>query len=271
MQGREDELLEARILDAVQKCSRGNLAVIPFLDPRECKLAERALRAAGAWESAWLWGGHPDAERRVLFLLPDYLCACLSDQPTRCQPEEVLGLLLEDAERAVCALCITGSGFRVLSHRDYLGSILALGVERGALGDIAVQNESEAVVFCSATMSSFLRENLTRIASDAVKVRPYVLDSAFTDGKHYEPICDTVASERLDCVVAALCNLSREAAQSLIRSDAVEVDFEPTSRVDLPLPSPSTLSIRGYGRFVLRSYDGETRKGRLRLRADKLV
>ena len=267
----EATILEARLHDAVQKCEKGAVARVPFLDPRECKLAERVLRAAGQWNSAWLWGGHPDAERRTLFLLPDYLLVCLPDVPTSCDAEIVRELLLDEVEEAVCALRITGSGFRVLSHRDYLGSILALGLERGALGDIAVQNEREAVLFCSATVALFLKEHLSRVAADSVKVTSYVLDGDFTDGKHYEPICDTVASERLDCVIAALCNLSREAAQALIRSDAVEVDFEPALRVDLALSAPSTLSVRGYGRFILRSWDGETRKGRLRLRADRLV
>ncbi len=269
--GTEREILEARLRDAIQKCERGSVAILPFLDPRDSKICERLLRASGKWESAWLWGGHKEAERKTLFLLPEYLTVCLSDLPTRCDEGEVLELLGEEATEAVCALRITGSGFRVLSHRDYLGSVLALGIERGALGDIAVQNEREAVLFCSSTMSLFLREHLTRVAADGVKVTQYVPDDRFTDGKRYEHISDTVASDRLDCVVAALCNLSRENAQALIRNDAVDVDFEPVLRTDLTVSAPATLSIRGYGRFILRSYDGETRKGRLRLRADKLV
>ena len=72
-------------------------------------------------------------------------------------------------------------------------------------------------------------------------------------------------------VVAALTNLSREDAQSAIRGGLVEVDFEPEERVDLSLTPPVTVSVRGFGRYVLCSFDGETRKGRLRLRADQLV
>ncbi len=271
MAGAEQTLLEARIRDAAQKCDKGIVAVIPFLDPRECKLAERTLRAAGLWNAAWLWGGYPEAERRTLFLLPDYLTACLSAFPMECDVNEVIELLSDELHEAVTALRITGSGFRTLSHRDYLGSVLSLGLERSAIGDIAVQNEREAVLFCSATMATFLRENLSRVAADSVKISPYTPDALFTDGRHYEQICDTVASERLDCVIAALCNLSREAAQALIRSDAVEVDFESVLRVDPAVYPPATLSVRGYGRFLLRAYEGETRKGRLRLRADRLV
>ena len=60
-------------------------------------------------------------------------------------------------------------------------------------------------------------------------------------------------------------------AQSAVRTGLVEVDFEVEERTDLILVPPATVSVRGYGRFILRSFDGQTRKGRLRLRADRLV
>ncbi len=265
------ELPEARIEDAAVKAARGEVACIPFLTPRARKQAERILRTRGLYELAWLWGGYAEAERACLFLLPDYMSAMLSDVPERCPADEVAALLADDVLEAVTAVRITGSGFRVLSHRDYLGSVLGLGIERDALGDIAVQNEHEAVLFCSHTMSRFLCEHLQKVASDTVKCRPWELDESFTDGRVYAPLRDTVASPRLDCVVAALTNLSREDAQGAIRSGLVEVDFEPCERTDLMLTPPTTLSVRGYGRFILRAFDGETRKNRLRMVADKLV
>ena len=266
------DLLEARLSDAVEKSRRGEVAGLPFLTPRERRAAERYLRTCGAWEQAWFWGGYHGAERACLFLLPDYLLACLEGERV---PEDddaaVLALLDEDATNAVQAVRVKGSGYRVLTHRDYLGSILALGLERDALGDIAVQNEHEAVVFCPQRLLPFLTENLCRIGSDSVRCMPYLPDEHFTDGRKYRPIRDTVASPRLDCVVASLTNLSRDAAQQAIRSGLVEVDFEPTERVDLVLTPPTTVSVRGHGRFILRSFDGETRKGRLRLCADQMV
>ena len=181
-------------------------------------------------------------------------------------------LFLEDlGEDGVSAIRITGSGYKVLSHRDYLGSLLGLGLERDALGDIAVQNDREAVVFCKGRMASFLISALEKVGADAVRVAAYRMDKDITDGKRYKPISDTVASARLDCIVAALTNLSREDAQSLVRSGMVELDFEVEERVDKQLTAPATLSVRGYGRFILRGFDGETKKGRLRLRADQLI
>lgn len=271
VQGSERDLFEARVLDAVEKLEKGAVACMAFLTPGERKRAERILRAAGVFGQAWVFGGYPDAERACLFLLPEYLTDCLSAPLGDCETAEVCALLGEELESAVCAVRIKGSGFRVLSHRDFLGSILGLGLERGALGDVAVQDAHSAVVFCSQRIAQFLAESLERVGNDAVRVSAYVPDESFTDGKKYRAVSDTVSSARLDCVVAALCNLSREAAQSAVRTGLVEVDFETADRTDLILTPPATVSVRGHGRFILRSFDGETRKGRLRLRADQLI
>lgn len=269
--GEQRDLLEARVLDAVEKYEKGAVACLSFLTPGERRRAERVLRAAGNFGQAWAFGGYPDAERASLFLLPEYLTDCLPAPLGECDTEEIRALLGEEVDRDVCAVKIKGSGFRTLSHRDFLGSILGLGIERDAIGDIAVQDAYSAVVFCPQKIAQFLLESLERVGNDAVRVSPYVPDEGFTDGKKYRPVSDTVSSARLDCVVAALCNLSREAAQTAVRTGLVEVDFEPVERTDLILTPPATISVRGYGRFILRDFDGETRKGRLRLRADQLI
>jgi RNA-binding protein YlmH len=120
-------------------------------------------------------------------------------------------------------------------------------------------------------MADFFSTALTKVATDTVSCAPCEIGAGFTDGKKYAPINDTVASERLDCVVAALTNQSREAAQRAVRSGLVEVNFELVERTDLLLEAPAWISVRGFGRYRLRAFDGETKKGRLRLRADRLI
>ena len=271
MRGVEKDLLEARLEDAMRRCESGCVATLPFLTPRDRRRAEQYLLMHGMREQYWFWGGHPTAERACLFLLPDYLTACLSASVSLCSTEDLCALLAEEIADAVACVRIVGSGFRNLTHRDFLGSVLGLGLERDALGDVAVQNEHEAVLFCPRALVPFLTGELTKVASDTVRVKEYTVGEDFTDGKHYRSISDTVAAPRLDCVIAALCNLSREAAQTLIRNGAVEVEFEEEDRVDVSLEPPVTISARGYGRFILRAFEGETRKGRLRLRADQLI
>jgi len=264
------DLFEARLEDAIRRSAAGSVAHIPFLTMRQRRRAERILDARGMRDAYWFWGGHATAERACLFLLPEYLVAILPEDGA--QRAAILpDYLAEELTDAVVSVSIRGSGFRKLTHRDYLGAVLGLGIERDAIGDIAVQNEHSAILFCPRTLADFLIGELTKVGADTVRCRECIIEETFTDGKQYRPISDTIASPRLDCVVAALCNLSREAAQNAVRSGLVEVDFEPEERVDIVLTPPITVSVRGHGRFILRSFDGETRKGRLRLRADQLI
>lgn len=262
---------DARVTDALYRAESGTLAVLPFLTPKEALTAKRLLAERGALSFAYFFGGYEDAERVCLFLLPDYLLACLGAPLSQVPAKELEDLLGEDLSNAVSPLRITGSGFYKLTHRDYLGAILGLGLERDALGDVAIQNDHEAIVFCSATICDFLCKELTSVGSDRVRCRPWQLDESFTDGRLYLPIHDTVASDRLDCVVASVANLSREAAQSAIRTGLVELNFEVTEKTDLAVEAPATVSIRGHGRFVVRSLGGTTKKGRLRLFSEKLI
>ncbi len=264
------DMFEARLEDAIRRSAVGSVAHIPFLTMRERRRAERMLDARGMRGAYWFWGGHYDAERACLFLLPEYLTAILPEGDLE-RYAVLKEYLAEELSEAVVSLSIKGSGFRKLSHRDYLGAILGLGIERDAIGDIAVQDEHSAILFCPRALAGFLLGELTKVGADTVRCRECIIDETFRDGKQYRPINDTVASPRLDCVVAALCNLSREAAQSAVRSGLVEVDFEPEERVDTVLTPPITVSVRGHGRFILRSFDGETRKGRLRLKAAQLI
>lgn len=271
MDTKNSHVLQARLEDAVKKSERGECGVLPFLTPLEKKLAQKWLVFSGYAQRAYFFGGYDEAERMCLFLLPEYLLACLSSPVDRCQGDELNDLLGETLSDAVCALRIEGSTYHTLTHRDYMGAILGLGLERDALGDIALQNEHTAVVFCSRTIARFLTETLTKVGADTVKCRLWELDESFTDGRRYQRISDTIASARLDCVVAALTNLSREGAQELIKKSFVEVDYECVERVGESLEPPVLLTVRGHGKFRLLPFGGETKKGRLRMQAEKFI
>lgn len=265
VQAREE--LEARLSDLIERSEKGVTAVSRFFTPEEKKYAKKYLLARGVFDLCRFWGGYPGAERERLFLFPEYFSAM-----PEALPEEGSDPAVEESgEDRVTALEIRGSGFRELTHRDYLGSVLSLGIERDSFGDIAVQNEHTGVIFCTPTIAKFLTETLEFVASDKVKRKAYQVGENFTDGRHYRPIKDTVASERLDCIVAALANLSRENAQKAIEGQTVQVDFETEERCDRILSAPVTVSIRGYGRFEVRSLDGKSRKGRIFLTADQLI
>ena len=109
------------------------------------------------------------------------------------------------------------------------------------------------------------------MSSDTVKVRRVEIASDFEPKRSFSHISDTVASARVDCVVASLCSLSREKSSQSVTSGLVEVDYETETRPDRVIVAPCLISVRGYGKFRINSVSEQTRRGRRRLDADKYV
>ena len=105
------------------------------------------------------FGGYRDAQRKQIFLLPEYLADAMDNTDF----DAVCEALADDFELSVKVIKITGSGFRSLSHRDYLGSILSLGIERSSLGDICIFDDSTALIFCTDAVKSLILSELTAI------------------------------------------------------------------------------------------------------------
>ena len=260
------KLLEARIDDLLRQSDRGELVCGNFLTPAEIAVARIALQAKRAQDRVFFFGGYSGAERRRMVFIPSFLADFDGDV------EEKARTYCADAvSSCICPIIIKGSGFRQLSHRDYLGSILALGIERSSIGDIAIIGDFEAIVFCTDKIRDYLLCSLERIASDKVSVGEYILPEDFSIEKRTVPINDTVASKRFDCIVGALTNLSREKSQNLINSGVCEVDYLPEMRVDRQIDEGMVISVRGYGKFYVKAFDGETKRGRIRLLAEKYV
>lgn len=271
MPNQDDELtlLLAHLDELCDRAVQGRFTHSAFLTPREAKHAEKMLRRRGQWHRARLWGGYNDAERVCLLLFPDYVVDMVEESLFSETPVDFL-LAMADEDDPVVPLDVRGSGYRHLTHRDFLGSLLSLGLERTVLGDIAVRDDG-ATVFCAAHIAPFLLTSVERIANDAVHIKRTSLPPDFDGGRRYVPLRDTVASPRLDCIVAALANLSRDAAQTAVRSGLVEVDYECEERVDVTVPIPCIISVRGVGKFAVRSLGSANRRGRFPLVADKYV
>lgn len=263
----EDSLFEARIEDL---CRRAERRCEPcsgdFLSPGEAALAKTVLAKIRPDGLPVFFGGYEGSERTRLLILPSYM-----DTGVPTDASFLLAQYPEVAQDAVAAVKIVGSGYRKLSHRDYMGSVLALGIERSVVGDIVPLDEFSAIVFCVPGMVPFFLQELTRIGNDAVRTAPFDIPKDFTVERQFQTVRDTVASARLDCIVASLANLSREKAQIAIRSDEVEVDHLPENRVDRIVGADSVVAVRRVGKFIVRSVDEQTKKGRYRLVADKYI
>lgn len=261
MREQSEVQLLARAADLFGRAEAGEVVCTPFLTPREQKILQ--VKYAFARERVLLLGGYADAERRRMYMLPEYMAEL--------DPNVRDELLAESFAASLLALSVRGSGYRELSHRDFLGAVLNLGIERDAIGDICVVSPHEAILFCDRVMAAFLQEHLVRVAHDAVKVCEVVLNPHFDGGRKFEPCSDTVASPRADAVVAALCNLSRERAQTLFARALVEIDYEPAEKYDREVTEGAIITVRGHGKFIVRSLSDKTKKGRFRLLADRYV
>lgn len=268
----EEELkrLFARCDELLARAEGGVYAATEFLTPAEAYRLMRYAERRGAADRVLLWGGAENTERTVFCALPDYFLPYveMNAEETRAY---VLGVAEEELARTVSAVLVTGSAYRALTHRDYLGSVLALGVRRSVVGDIVLLDESRAVMFVLDRMRGFLCENLQRIGSDKVTVTPYTVPTDFKVERKFEPITDSIASPRLDCVVGGLLNLSRERAQEEILAGRVELNYDPVTKHDCILHNGDLLSVRGYGKFIVDSVSETTRKGRVRLLARRYI
>lgn len=274
--------LYARLEDISRLAERGEMAMTAFLTPRESMYAASYCASRVKEGTAFLWSGFPllknqsPAERRRMVLLPDYTAGFLSPDELSRDPRQALidaGFddLAEKLVSSACVLFVKGSRFCELTHRDYLGSVLGLGLERDVMGDISVMDKYSAYMVLKKEMADFVAANLTKVAHDTVKVSYLPADFSMPTARLSVTVRDTVASARLDCVVAALTNFSREKAQTAIKSGLVDLNYETVDATDTAVEPPCVLSVRGVGKFSVVAFDGETKKGRMRLVAEKYV
>ena len=263
-------LLLSHVDDLCRRAAGGVIGNTSFLTMREQIEIDRHIGSAGKRATVF-WGGYTGSERKMLFCLPDYISDSVGMPVRELGAEELLPWLEESFAESMTVLRVKGSGFRELEHRSYLGSLLSLGIERSVVGDIVVQSPHEALVVCEKKIADYLLTSWKTVGADTVKVSAIELPVNFTVERKYETIHDTIASDRLDCILAALTNLSREKAQGMIRAGLVDVDFMTEQRPDRSVAEGAMLSVRGYGRYEVVGTDGVTRKGRLRLIAKKFI
>ena len=131
---KEIRLATGRIDDLSVRRDNGEIVFSDFLTPREQHFLERYLTSCGRGNTVRFYGGFHGAERRIACFLPDYLLEML-DGYEKGSDEEAL-FFRENLDEAIVMLEIRGSGYRTITHRDVLGAVLGLGIERDAIGDI---------------------------------------------------------------------------------------------------------------------------------------
>lgn len=148
-----------------------------------------------------------------------------------------------------------------LSHRDFLGALMNLGIERSTIGDIKV-GDKEAYLFCLESISDFICQNLEQIKHTHVRCR---VAECYEEIPEEEPVHENiqVTSPRLDAVLAKVYRKSRSDCLELFRSGKVFVDGRLCENNSKLLKGGESVNARGYGKFVFIGEPRETRKGKL--------
>lgn len=245
----ESRLLLGRVLDQERRCrQRGIPTHTAFLSPAEQAVSADLLMAAAPGAGV-LFGGYEGAERQLWGFLPDWL-----------EPE----LWQRGEDCPLCALEAKVPAGAGLSHRDYLGSLMGLGLTREKLGDILLQ-EDGAQLLLLREVQPILLTQWERAGRWPVTLRPISLEELTPVPGKVKAVRATVASPRLDAVVSAGFSISRSRAAELIRAGRVMVDHRPWEKADKLVEPGAVLTCRGLGKCVVKEVLGASRKGRIML------
>ncbi len=250
---KENEELKRRVLDLANRCYQQNIYTFSgFLNAAEVSdvyTMERELDFV-PWK---LFGGTEGCERQML----------------RFGSADLLGYEEEFPISCVVIRPAAPKFAEELTHRDFLGALMNLGIERDVLGDIIVR-DAVGYVFCEDAMAAYLAEQITQVrhttmTTEVTKECPAQAAPQFADEEF------VVSSNRCDAVVAKAYKLSRTQSTELFRSGKIFVNGRQYDRNSGILKDGDIISVRGFGKLVFRGFLQETKKGRIRVGISRYV
>lgn len=197
-----------------------------------------------------LWGGYDDAERCV---------ACFGDRE----------YFTDNSDYPIDCICIKPVNQKFadnLTHRDFLGSLMGLGIRREVIGDIIISDNC-GYLFCLDTITDYIIRNLTQVRHTTVEcnVTERIPQNALPQPENSEII---VSSERLDVIVAAIYKMSRSQVLPLFHTEKVFVNGAVKTSPSVIVKNGDKVSVRGFGRFIYKGVLRHTKKERLVISVD---
>ncbi len=154
--------------------------------------------------------------------------------------------------------------FTKLEHRDYLGSIMSLGIKREKMGDLILKNDDVCYLATDDKIATFIQNNLHKIKKLSCECT--ILDEFIEIPKiEFKEVVVNIASLRLDCIVSEIANMSRNKAVDLISKGLVLVDYIEVASKSYEVEEDVRITIRGVGKFRVKEVSGTTKSGRLKI------
>ena len=236
-----EELLLTKLQQTYESVQRRMIPKFTFfLDESQVFLAKRYTEQRHL-EGALFWGGYENAKRCMLGFFPDYM------EPDR-------------EEFQLTAFTVLYRKADSLSHRDFLGSLMALQIKRESIGDILV-SEGSCVLFVTSQTAPLVSGEISKIGRVGVTVQQGI-SVPLTTEERFQEISGTVASMRLDCMTALLTGKSREKEAELIKTGVVSVNYRVQESNSAAVAAGDILTVRGFGKAKVSDEIRETKKGR---------
>lgn len=236
-----------KVIDKANSCLKNyDIKTTDFLNPFEIKNAIDILNSEQDLNYK-ITGGYKNAERQIIYIFPYYI-----EQET-----------LENNLRFIQ---IEGNfKFKSISHRDYLGALLNLGIKREKIGDIIIHDKFCQVIV-SEDICDFIIIHLEKVSRNKVKVKEITVKDIEESMQTFKEISFTVSSLRIDSIISGVYNISRNESLKLIKGEKIHLNYEKITSPSREVKKDSLISARGYGRAIIQIGD-LTKKGRIKIRA----
>ena len=255
---KDDKILLAQILDKVEMVEKKNkIEYTDFLDLAQIELVQKFINKIKL-QNYMIYGGFEQAERKMFVIYPDKFNSVVVEKNLS-NIIQIIRIELPDDLKGK------------YTHRDYLGAVIKLGIERKKIGDIIVdQNGADIIV--DKDIVKFLLDNLgslTRFSKSTISVQN-IVDLRPVEIKK-EELEIIVSSMRLDNVISDLARCSRNKALDIINTERVFINFECETKKTKQVKTGDMITIRGKGRFFVKEIIGQTRSGRTIIKIEKFV
>ena len=242
----EQELCKKRLIDLSKQANRKGIVVFSdFLNLNELNIYHQNEKFYECRTETF--GGIEFAERQIVAFIPDalyyewqYPISALEIKPSYPKFAEKLG------------------------HRDILGALMNMGIDRSKVGDIILSKDRYFMI-CEDTMAQYFIDHLDKIRHTVVRLEEISAEELVSE-QHFEEKEGIITSNRLDSLIACVYKFSRSQALEYLKNEKVFVNGQCIQNPSYHCKENEIVSVRGSGRFVFEKEYGETNKGRLKIR-----
>lgn len=248
----EERYIVMKVLNKVESVLKNHtICTTDFYDPYQISLCIPLLNQIREINYI-IAGGYEEAERRVIIIYPEYM-------------------ELMEEDDSIGAIKISGKFTKdTLTHRDFLGSVLGLGLRREKIGDLLV-GDGQMNLIAHKELCDYILVNLEKVSKYKVNIEKIFFYDLMKVEKEFKMIHGTVATLRLDSILSTGFGESRSMVAKLINNDRVKVNFKPVNQPSYILNEGDLISFKGKGRIILDQIGNKTKKDRVKVIIKRIV